>query len=170
MEYPNYTQDEMNKMLWEMENRRKIEDLMCDYWWYMDSRQWEKWEDVFTEDLHVYFDAIRMADNRAFFCKNNSQLWLKGVRSSHQGHQHRIEFTGPTTATSRYMLNDRLAYPDGMVRDGCGYYFDDYRLCEDGKWRISVIRLGYLLKDYPANACLDKTEIYDDVEIEAPLV
>ena len=167
MEYPVMTNEELSKGLWEEQQKRAIEDLMADYWWYMDSRQWDKWADVFTPDLQVWFDDILTVESRDEFVELNSTVWLSKMYTAHQGHQMKIVLTSPTTAEGRIMLNDTLTTADTMgIVSGYGYYFDDYRLCDDGKWRISVVRLGYFVRSKFNVGTEDDTELHEEVEME----
>ena len=167
MEYPVMTIEELSKGVWEEQQKRAIEELMADYWWYMDSRQWDRFSEVFTEDLEVWFDDMLTIEGRDEFVTLNSTVWLSDKYTAHQGHQMKILLTSPTTATGRIMLNDTLTNMDSMgILSGFGYYFDDYRLCDDGKWRISVIRLGYLVKGKFNIGTEDETELHEEVEME----
>jgi hypothetical protein len=168
MKIPILSVEELSKGLWEEQQKRAIEDLMADYWWYMDTKQWDRWADVFTEDLEVWFDDILSVEGRDEFVKLNSTVWLGKLYSAHQGHQIKIELTSPTTAQGRIMLNDTLTDPKSLsILSGFGYYLDDYRFCDDGRWRISVVRLGYFVKSRFNVGSEDVTELHEEVEMES---
>lgn len=167
MEYPAMTIEELSRGLWEEQQKRAIEELMADYWWYMDTKQWEKWAEVFTEDLEVWFDDMLTVEGRDEFVELNSTVWLGKLYSAHQGHQMKIMLTSPTTAHARVILNDTLTSVETLgILSGFGYYLDDYRLCDDGKWRISVVRLGYFVKGKFNIGAEEQTELHEEVEME----
>ncbi|MCL2530307.1 MAG: nuclear transport factor 2 family protein [Coriobacteriia bacterium] len=167
MEYPVMTIEELSKGLWEEQQKRAIADLMADYWWYMDSKQWDKWAEVFTEDVELWMDDVLIMDSRDEFVEQNSTVWLANSGTAHQGHQMKIILTSETTAHARIILNDTLTNMTTMTMlNGFGYYFDDYRLCDDGKWRISAVRLGYFVKAKFNYGSEDETEFHEEVEME----
>jgi hypothetical protein len=167
MAYPVLTIEELSKGLWEEQQKRAISELMADYWWYMDSRQWDRWADVFTEDLQVWFDDILTVEGRDEFVQLNSTVWLESKFTAHQGHQYKIVFTGENTAQGRFILNDTLTNVDDLkMMNGFGYYFDDYRLCDDGRWRIAVLRLGYFVKGSFNSGTEGETDLQEEVEME----
>lgn len=166
MDYPKMTQEQLEYTIWELKQKDLIKELMADYWWYMDSKQWDKWVDVFTEDLQVYFDDCLAVEGRETFKAQNIK-WLTPSNTAHQGHQMRLTITGPTTAIGRIILNDVLQgkeEPHSMTA-GYGFYFDDFRLCDDGKWRISVVRLGYFQKAVINEGGKAATEVHTELQI-----
>ena len=166
MSLPKIPLEEMGAVLWELQQKNAIMELMTDYWWYMDSKQWDKWVDVFTEDVQIYIDDCLTVEGRDKF-KEQNMKWLSNVNTVHQGHQTRIKITSPTTATARIMLNDVLTAKEAphVMTAGYGFYFDDYRLCDDGKWRISVVRLGYFERCVINEAGNASTEVHTELGI-----
>ena len=135
-----------------LKNKMEIEELKSDYWWYLDSKQFDKLlSDVFTEDLKLYVgmpgmgdEAIQTASSAKEWAENTSGQ-LTGVTTAHQGHQAKIKITSDTTAIGRFVLNDHLLFPDGQsMMYGYAYYIDDF-IKIDGKWKIDAIRLGYIM-------------------------
>jgi hypothetical protein len=167
MGYPVLTLEELSKKIWEQEQKEAIRELMADYWWYMDTKQWDRWKDVFTEDLNVWFDDILTVESREEFFDLNSNVWLKTKHTAHHGHQFKVILTSDTTAEGRFILNDTVTDDDTLrMMNGFGYYLDDYRLCDDGKWRISVVRLGYFVKSCLNSGIEDETDLQEEVEME----
>jgi 3-phenylpropionate/cinnamic acid dioxygenase small subunit len=126
----------------ELLEKQAIIDLQSDYWWYMDSKQWDKWRTVFADDLQYYQFGELAYESADDFCGNTSAQ-LQDFITAHQAHQNKIVITGPDTATARWILNDCLTIPSAdQVMKGYGYYINDYAKV-DGKWVIKVLRLGY---------------------------
>lgn len=145
MDYPKMSDEELQATIYELKARQDISNLMADYWWYMDSKQWDKWGDIFTKDVQVILMGNDYGvESHEAWIKSNSEM-LSSMITCHQGHQSHVWFTSPTTATGRYVLNDKLTNIETgeVVMHGYGYYIDDYEKGDDGKWRIKVLRLGY---------------------------
>ncbi len=125
-----------------------IKQLKADYFFLMDTKQWEKWEDLFTTDLRVA-GPERIREGRdeftAFVRKH-----LEGVLSCHLGFMPRIEVVEGGNARGRWSMSDDLRLPPGHPwceehsrRLGYGYYEEEYRRQEE-IWRISFLKLTYL--------------------------
>lgn len=142
---PTYTPYELSEI-------EAISQLQADYWWYMDTKQWEAWEDVFTEDMEFYSWGELATSGRTEFIDMNKDS-LSHFNTAHQGHQHKVVLTSDTTAQGRWILNDNLTYTStdkkGKVIKGYGYYINDYEKGDDGKWRIKVERLAYFRFEDP---------------------
>jgi hypothetical protein len=120
-----------------------IRALKADYWWFVDNKNWKDWRELFSDDMKFFMDGNELtstADEMVEF----TSAQLDGLITAHQGHQYKIELTGPSTAKGRWILNDLLAGSDGTVNQrGYGYYLEDYEKGKDGKWRIKTLTLGY---------------------------
>lgn len=139
---PTYT-------LYELSEIEAIAQLQADYWWYMDTKQWDQWADVFTEDFAYYSWGELTTSTRDEFIAMNQEA-LAPFNTAHHGHQHKVVLTSDTTAEGRWILNDNLSYIDSdEVIKGCGYYLNDYQKGDDGKWRLKVQRLGYFRFENP---------------------
>jgi 3-phenylpropionate/cinnamic acid dioxygenase small subunit len=122
--------------------KQKIIELQSDYWWYMDTKQWDKWRTVFADDLNYYQFGQLAYESADDFVNNTSEL-LASTITAHQGHQYKIVFNEDGTASSRFILNDCLSNPDtSLMMRGYGYYVNDYEKI-DGQWKIKTMRLGY---------------------------
>lgn len=137
----------------ELEAKDAIQEVMADYWWYMDTKQRDKWLDVFTEDFCFYNNGELFADSRESFVDKNLNEAIAGFYTAHQGHQSKIVLTSPDAAIGRFVLNDVLSdtQSKAVMIEGRGYYLGEYRKCEDGKWRIAKLELGYFRMDYAGN-------------------
>lgn len=143
---PTYTPYQLSEI-------EAISQLQADYWWYMDTKQWDVWADVFTEDFLYYSWGEKTTSTRDEFIAMNKES-LAHFNTAHQGHQHKVVLTSDTTAEGRWILNDNLSYintdQEGVIK-GYGYYLNDYEKGEDGKWRLKVQRLGYFRFEGPTD-------------------
>jgi len=112
----------------------------------MDSKNWEAWRGVFTDDVKMYYGDQEIYSSADAFVEGNSTQ-LEGTVTCHQAHQHKIEITGPSTATGFWVMEDYHLWADGHRQKGYGFYFDDYQKGEDDKWRIKTLKLGYIHMD-----------------------
>jgi hypothetical protein len=126
-----------------------IKQLKARYFLYMDTKQWEAWRELFTEDLRVEGTKQAPDATRDTFVDGVRDS-LEGVQTCHQGHTPIIELTGDTTARGVWAMFDDLRFPEGHAwsegyprRVGYGHYEEEYRK-EDGEWRISLMRLARL--------------------------
>jgi hypothetical protein len=125
-----------------------IKQLKADYFFLIDTKQWEKWEELFTTDLRVAGPA-RIQEGRATFTAY-VRKHLENVVSCHLGFMPVIEIIDADNARGRWSMTDDLRLPTGHPwsqdhsrRLGNGYYEEEYRR-HDGSWRISFLKLTYL--------------------------
>jgi ketosteroid isomerase-like protein len=126
-----------------------IKQLKARYFRYMDTKQWDEWGDVFTEDAELVNTQSRDVPlkGRAEIVRVVSTN-LEHVTSVHHGHMPEIELLGPTEARGVWSMFDlligvRKSRADaGEVRlEGYGHYIERYRKEEDGHWRIARLQL-----------------------------
>lgn len=145
-----------------LEDIEGIRKLKSNYWWFLDTKQWDKWRDTFTDDFVFYNDNVLTSQGADAMVEFTSNA-LNGTVSAHQGHQYAIKITSPQTAVGRWILNDTLTFPDGTVARGYGYYLEDYEKGKDSKWRIKVLRLGYFRFEYGSEVPILKSTVpYDE--------
>ena len=109
----------------------------------LDSKDWDGYTDVFTEDLildtepaggykvHGRAEAIRMI-----------RASVEQAKTSHQVHSPEIEFHGDS-ADVIWAMQDRVVWPADRAKKmgnwghtGYGQYHEHYVRCGDGRWRI----------------------------------
>jgi SnoaL-like domain len=127
-----------------------IKQLKAKYFLYMDTKEWEAWRQLFTEDLVVEGTNQPPDANRDTFI-DGVRASLANVQSCHHGHMPVIELTSETTARGVWAMYDDLRFPEKHPwnegyprRVGYGHYEEEYRKV-DGEWRISFMRLSRLL-------------------------
>ncbi len=131
-----------------------IRELKARYFRFLDTKQWDKWTEVFEPEFEhsMEFEQQEINGPREDFVKFVSQA-LEGVITVHHGHSPEIEITSPITARAVWPFVDRLKpAPDaepgqGVTLDGYGHYHETYVKSEDG-WRIKSQRITRLRMDF----------------------
>ena len=122
----------------------EIKRLKARYFRHLDTKQWQAWRQLFTDDFvgefHGPHPVIQFASPDEMVDANRSLL--ADVPTVHHGHMPEIEITGPDTASGVWAMVDIVKLGAGFV--GYGHYHEDYRR-EDGSWRIARIRLTRVL-------------------------
>jgi hypothetical protein len=130
----------------------EIKQLRAKYWRCLDTKDWEGWGSVFTEDCYFEHDAGVSTGGgdpkthprivgRANMVKAVSELLHQAV-TVHQGHFPEIQFTSDTEGWGIWPMEDIVEFEDSWLR-GHGHYRDTYRKV-DGKWLISSFHLTRL--------------------------
>lgn len=126
-------------------NIEQIRQLKARYFRTMDQKDWDAWEDVFCEDVHIDTtqEGSPVITGRKAFRVYLTPI-LKNVQTVHHGHSSEIVITGPDKASAVWAMEDMLWWPEdegGQRLRGTGWYYEKYRRCEDGEWRISELVL-----------------------------
>lgn len=129
----------------------EIQLLKARYLRYMDTKQWDKYRELFTDDLKYYIDSSWRPESTTPTFSSADELvgYLRKSQPSkitvHQCHSPEIEFVDENTATGIWPL---FSWTDEPSRDfavkNYGYYFEEYVRGSDGTWRISSIHLTRL--------------------------
>ena len=130
-----------------------IKQLKARYFRLMDTKQWEAFGDVFTDDCAmengpVDAPVVRGREEIVAYVRGS----IEHVVTVHHGHMPEITFTGDDTASGIWAMYDQLRGPSFEL-DGWGHYHEEYRRCADGRWRIASTRLTRLRVASP-NAAL----------------
>jgi hypothetical protein len=127
----------------------EIKQLKARYCLYLDTKEWDAWGELFTEDIVV--EGTKQPDGGRDAFVNGVSESLADVQSCHQVHSPIIEFAGEGRARGVWAMFDDLRFPEGHPwsegyrrRVGYGHYEEEYRN-EDGAWKISHLRLVRLL-------------------------
>jgi hypothetical protein len=113
-----------------------IKVLKAAYCRAFDTKDWDMWASLMTEDVHHDTDG-GVIDGRDTVVA----MMRDGVDASvvHNTHSPVIVLTGPDSATGTWSNEDWVRVDlDGkhLALHGCGHYFEDYVRTADG-WKIS---------------------------------
>ena len=95
-----------------MDDLEEIKKLKARYFRGLDSKDWDLYQDVFAEDVHV---DLTVAGGEVYRGRDQFMAYARGlklVQSVHQGHMPEIELTSPSTATGVWSFEDK---PRGVV-------------------------------------------------------
>jgi hypothetical protein len=122
-----------------------IKQLKARYFRLIDTKDWDAFRDVFTDDCkHYYVEA----DGTERFTSNDDyvpmivSMLTNGV-TTHHGHMPEISFTSDTEASAIWAMFDYVQcdMPHGRQSlQGYGHYHETYRKGPDGEWRMSSKR------------------------------
>ncbi|HET6506983.1 MAG TPA: SDR family oxidoreductase [Baekduia sp.] len=150
-----------------METLREIEALRrlkASYFRLVDTKRWEAWGELFTEDAVLDHRANRPEPlvGRAEIVAQVS-AGLEGVTTVHHGHMPEIDVLDATHAEGIWAMEDLLVYdaghPSGLARcHGYGHYHERYVKGADGRWRIAhlVLTRLHLERDFSTNRSAEK--------------
>jgi len=126
-----------------------IKQLKARYFRYMDTKRFQDWANLFTEDAVLDNQHARPQPlvGRAQIAAVVS-AGLTGVVTVHHGHMPEIRIISPTQAWGTWAMEDYLVPDDPAARlghsyHGFGHYYESYRKV-DGVWRIAQLRLTRL--------------------------
>ena len=130
----------------------EIKQLRAKYWRCLDTKDWQGWGSVFTEDCTLLFDSgvstgggdpqtNPKVSTRKGMVATVSKMLHQAV-TVHQGHFPEIEFISDTEAKGIWPLEDIVEHETVWIH-GHGHYHDTYRKV-DGKWLISSVHLTRL--------------------------
>lgn len=134
----------------DLEEIEAIKALKARYFRFLDTKQWDRWGDLFTEDAVLHHPANRPDPirGRAEIVSTVSTGLADRV-TVHHGHMPEIEITGPGRAKGIWAMYDLLLAPtpdgNGEARyEGYGHYIERYAKGGDGRWRIAHLHLRRL--------------------------
>lgn len=137
-----------------------VKRLKARYFRCMDTKDWEGWADVFTEDATLQFDlavstlgrpgqpAPRLVGRTAILAYVSKAFATN--QTVHHGHMPEIELLGEARARAVWAMEDIV--DDGhQIVHGYGHYHDTYRKV-GGDWKIDSvhltrIRLSQVIRD-----------------------
>ncbi|KAA0023830.1 nuclear transport factor 2 family protein [Antrihabitans cavernicola] len=119
-------------------SRLKYRYLRC-----LDTKSWDDFADTMVaEATSTYGEALQFESRDEFVA------FMRNTLGTHVITEHRCDHPeididpGGETATGTWYLADTVMIPEhNMVLRGAAFYSDNYRLCDDGKWRI--VHTGY---------------------------
>ncbi len=130
----------------------QIKSLKARYFRFVDTKQWDAFEVLFTPDASL---EITEARPEPFTPRELTELLRAHYRhcvTVHHGHMPEIDFDGPDAARGIWAMEDqRFFTPDDPSAPfasavGAGHYRETYRRTLDG-WRIASLHLTRLRLD-----------------------
>jgi ketosteroid isomerase-like protein len=132
----------------------EIRELKARYFRLMDTKQWDEWADLFTEDCVAWVEDQPDVTytGRDQFVTSTSSILAEAV-TVHHGHMPEItlEPGDDHRAQGIWAMEDyvQIPTPDGDITlKGYGHYHERYRRGGDGRWRIASLRLERLRVDF----------------------
>lgn len=135
-----------------VKDRIAIEETKARYCRFLDTKDWEGFGSVYTED--VYQDTTESGGSelrgRAALVEMVSSS-LKDAKTVHHIHAPEIVFIDDDTADAIFAMKDRIVWSEQKSREiglrsltGWGHYHERYVREADGNWRIATQRLTRL--------------------------
>ena len=128
----------------------EIRQLKARYCRMLDTKDWQGWADVFTDDVVGVMDAAVSAggaDGQPAPPWEGVDVFVPWVRSAiercvtvHHVHSPEISFTSDSTAKGIWAMEDIVESPDGWALHGAGHYHETYAKV-NGQWRIKSVHL-----------------------------
>ena len=130
-----------------MDDLEAIKHLKARYFRLMDTKDWDRFAEVFADDVEVDLTTqgagvVRGVGDYVPFLRSV----IEDVVTVHHGHMLEIELTSSATATGIWAFEDHLWWPEGSPNrylHGWGHYHETYTKA-DGRWRIQTMRLSRL--------------------------
>jgi hypothetical protein len=137
-----------------------IKRLKARYFRCMDTKDWDGWREVFTEDASLEFDlavstlgrpgqpAPKLAGREAILAYVSKAFATN--QTVHHGHMPELELLSDTRARGVWAMEDIVDDGDRIVH-GYGHYHETYEKV-GGEWRIATvhltrIRMSQLIRD-----------------------
>lgn len=126
-----------------------LKQLKARYCRLLDTKDWEGWREVFTEDF------VSDTSEAGGLLVNGREAFIEFVRGTvgpahrptvHQVHAPELELTSASTARGIWALEDYVRFFPGLSMRGYGHYHESYEKRE-GRWRIKASRLTRLRED-----------------------
>lgn len=122
-----------------------IKQLKARYFRLLDTKQWDAWREVFSDDFAAEVEGgdvhptIHFANREEMVARNREIL--AEVVTVHHGHTPEITLTGPDSASGVWAMMDLLKLGAGFR--GYGHYHEEY-VKRAGRWQIRHLRLTRL--------------------------
>lgn len=140
----------------QQDDLKAIQELKARYCRFMDTKQWQQWRTLFTEDLMMDVSddvpaelgtAITQGRDKAVA---QVEAFVGHAITVHQVHTPEIAFTSADSATGIWAMADVVIWPQGNSPmpgvtsiHGYGHYHESYRKEADG-WKIAKLKLTRL--------------------------
>lgn len=126
---------------------RAIEELKARYCRTLDTKRWEDFRAVFTDDFVSDTSAaggpvIEGGDEFVAFVQRS----LRKAVTVHQVQQPELALSSATTASGTWAMRDVVRFAPGVTLRGYGHYLETYEKV-DGHWLIASSKLTRLRED-----------------------
>ena len=131
-------------------DRDAISELKARYCRLLDTKQWDAWAELFTEDFVLDTSegggppAITGRDAAVSMVRQS----IESTRTAHQVHNPEIAIIGDT-AEGIWAMQDRLVFDGGHGMTGYGHYTESY-VKREGQWKIAKSKLTRLIVEMSA--------------------
>jgi ketosteroid isomerase-like protein len=130
------------------QNHLEICELKARYCRFLDTKQWDAWADLFTEDFVL--DTSEAGGPPPIKGRAEAIAMVRQTidpaRTAHQVHTPELSIDG-NTAQGIWAMQDRVIFGDGSALTGYGHYTESY-VKSGGKWRIAASKLTRLHVDF----------------------
>lgn len=121
-------------------------NLKAAYCRLLDTKDWEGWGQLFTEDVVL---DVRDSGGDLLIGRDVAVASVRGsietTKTAHQVHFPEIVIEGDG-ASAVWPMQDRLVWEDGRTMTGYGHYHERY-VKQDGRWRIASQKLTRLIME-----------------------
>jgi SnoaL-like domain len=143
----------------DMHDRIAICETKARYCRFLDTKQWDAWTSLFTEDFVL--DTSEAGGPPPIAGRDAAVASVKAVietaRTAHQVHTPEMAIGGDT-ARAIWAMQDRVVWDNGQSITGYGHYMETY-VKRAGEWKIASSKLTRLHLDFAAGAIQDPTTI-----------
>ena len=123
-----------------------IANVKAAYCRLLDTKDWEGWGQLFTEDIVADVtdsggEVMRGRDAMVASVRGS----IETTKTAHQVHFPEITIDGDT-AKAIWPMQDRLIWEDGRTMTGFGHYHETY-VKQEGRWQIATQKLTRLIME-----------------------
>ena len=140
---------DLEKRVRAIEDTEAVKQVMHDYWYAIDLKDWEALANCFCTDVEADYGR----EDWRHSGRENLVAWLRANEGgenysvSHAGHNPRVKLVGDDEATGLFKLHDWVRIEPAITLRGWGHYNMRFVRESDGQWRIKRLSLDYVYKE-----------------------
>lgn len=141
--------DDLRKTVERLAAIEDIRQLKARYFRFVDTKNWEGFAELFTEDLQIDFEESTSRPLTKDQFVASVARHFQGAMSVHHGHVPEIEILDAEHARGIWPMYDLVETPPESEYEshtGWGHYTEEYRKV-DGRWLISRTQLTRLKRE-----------------------